>query len=276
MDIFFNELSLLPECTHFTGKERIMTLLSTMKALREYDFKFLRTHDNFYLEDIGDGYTATAFINDTSISPTIKLLLRTIVKNPYADDDSQEAEMFVMSDIETNNHLDVLVSPQGLAMAFLNNLPTVSLTGNPYWESPFLTVNDVAQANLANIINFHNPEILTNLLFVEWLKNLNEIALNSEESIYKMFSKTEYQFDSQAIKDIISWYYDDKRYLIRIKELLEDIKLNPFVGGKGKTETLAGTSGKASKRIVKKDRIIYTKTQDKITIHQCRGHYDDK
>ena len=271
MDIFFNELSLLPECTHLTGKERIMMLLSTMKALREYDFIKLRVNIGFCGE-----YLVSSFFSDESVPRFQKDLLQSIIATPYADDDSQEAEMFVMSDIETNNHLDVLVSPQGLAMAFLNNLPTVSLTGNPYWESSHLSVHDVSQANSANVINFHNPEVLTNLLFVEWLKNLNEIALNSEESIYKMFPKTEYQFDSQAIKDIISWYYDDKRYLIRIKELLEDIKLNPFVGGKGKTETLAGTSGKASKRIVKKDRIIYTKTQDKITIHQCRGHYDDK
>ena len=276
MDIFFNELSLLPECTHITGKERIKVLLETMKALKEYDFNILRTHDNFYLEDLGSGYTATSFINDQTISPTMKLLLRTIVKNPYADDNSIEADMFAMSDVKTNNHLDILVSPQGLAMAFLNNLPTVSLIGNSYWESPHLTVNDVLQSNSANIINFHTADILGNLFFVEWLKKLAEIDLNSAENIYKVFLENEYYFDSQAIKDIISWYYDDKRYLIRIKELLEDIKVNPFVGGKGKTETLAGTSGKASKRIVKKDRIIYTKTQDKIIVHQCRGHYDDK
>ena len=276
MDIFFNELSLLPECTHITGKERIKVLLETMKALKEYDFNILRTHDNFYLEDLGSGYTATSFINDQTISPTMKLLLRTIVKNPYADDNSIEADMFAMSDVKTNNHLDILVSPQGLAMAFLNNLPSISLTGNLYWESPHLTVNDVLQANSANIINFHTADILGNLFFVEWLKKLAEIDLNSAENIYKVFLENEYYFDSQAIKDIISWYYDDKRYLIRIKELLEDIKVNPFVGGKGKTETLAGTSGKASKRIVKKDRIIYTKTQDKIIVHQCRGHYDDK
>ncbi len=276
MDIFFNELSLLPECTHITGKERIMMLLDTMKALREYDFKVLRTHDNFYLEDIGNGYTATSFINDQTISPTIKLLLRSVIKNPYADDNSIEADMFAMSDIKTNNHSNVLVSPQGLAMAFLNNSLSISLTGNQYWENPHLTVNDTLQANSANIINFHTTDILSNLFFVEWLKKLAEIDLNSAENIYKVFSEKEYNFDIQAIKDIISWHYDDKRYLIRIKELLEDIKLNPFVGGKGKTETLGGTGGTASKRIVKKDRIIYTKTQDKIIVHQCRGHYDDK
>lgn len=63
--------------------------------------------------------------------------------------------------------------------------------------------------------------------------------------------------------------------MVRIKELLADIENNPFVGGKGKTEILSNTSGKASKRIIKKDRIIYTFTQEKIIIHQCRGHYND-
>jgi toxin YoeB len=64
--------------------------------------------------------------------------------------------------------------------------------------------------------------------------------------------------------------------LVRIKELIEDIWVHPFTGGKGKTEPLGGTGGKASKRIIKKDRIVYTYSKNKIVIHQCRGHYDDK
>ena len=81
--------------------------------------------------------------------------------------------------------------------------------------------------------------------------------------------------EQRAIDDLISWYYDDKRFIIRIKELINDIVNYPFKGGKGHTEPLGGTGGKASKRIIKKDRVVYTYTKEKVIIHQCRGHYDD-
>lgn len=92
-----------------------------------------------------------------------------------------------------------------------------------------------------------------------------------KENIYKLFSEAEYLFESKAINDICFWYYNDKRYLLRLVELINDIKDNPVHGGLGKTETLSKIHGRASKRIVKKDRIVYTFTRERIVINQCRG-----
>lgn len=171
------------------------------------------------------------------------------------------------------------MNPEGIASAFVFNSPTISISSHPHWRNNILllnvTHNDDAQT--VEILNLHSSECINQIAFQNWLAYLNPpIELNSEENIYKVFPAAKFQFEIKAIQDIISWFYDDKRYLTRVKELIEDIPQNPFKGGKGKTEPLGGTGGMASKRIQKKDRIIYTFTEGKIIIHQCRGHYNDK
>lgn len=284
MEIFYNELSNRPLAQNQEeAKGRILQLLETMKVLREYDINIIRTHDGFYAEQLSDDYTFGNFFGDPTVSTNLKILLRTIVANPFIeDDDSYEAEMFVSNTFNTQNENGETESPEGLASAFVFNSPAISISSHPHWRNNYLslsiTTNDTPpQATSKNILNIYSSNCVNQAAFKEWISYLNPpVQLNSEENIYKVFPATQYQFEGNAINDIISWFYDDKRYLIRVKELIEDIIDNPFKGGKGKTEALSGTDGKASKRIVKKDRIIYTYIKDRIIIHQCRGHYDDK
>lgn len=57
MEIYFNELSILPQCVNDDdARQKVYTLLETMKALRQHDFNVLRTHDDFYAEDLGNGF----------------------------------------------------------------------------------------------------------------------------------------------------------------------------------------------------------------------------
>lgn len=280
MEIFFNELSILPQCIDDqSARQKIITLLETMKLLKKHNFNKIRTHENFYAEDLGNGYTFSRFITDPHVSSEIKLLLLSIIENPYIpSDESYEAEVFINHSFETTDHLGNVVLPEGLAVAYVNSLPTLSLTGCPVWEKPTLSLkitDSVSQISVKeNIINLSNSRSLGSNEFSEWIKSITvEIELNSQVNIEKLFPPPRYQFENKAISDILSWFYDDKRYLVRIKELLEDIVEHPFVGGKGKTELLS-EGGKVSKRIVRKDRIVYSITKEKITIHQCKGHYN--
>ena len=51
---------------------------------------------------------------------------------------------------------------------------------------------------------------------------------------------------------------------------------NPF-GGLGKPEPLKGKyAGKWSRRINKKERLVYEISNEMITVIQCKGHYSDK
>lgn len=281
MEIYFNELSILPKSISIEeSRDKIVTLIQTIKALQEHDFTILRSHDNFYSEDLGLGYTCSKFVNDLNVANNLRVLLLSIVKNPFlADEDSNEAEMFVVNKFESINHEGGIVSPEGIAISYVCEVPTISFSGYPLWsnESIFLKVYNTRLNTYDehNIINLSTKESLQNNNFKEWIKNLTvDIQLNSYDNIIKHFPVDTYEFDARAISEIIAWYYDDKRYIIKIKKLIEDIRNAPFVGGYGLTENLGG--GKGSKRIVKKDRVVYTVLDEKIIIHSCRKHYDDK
>jgi toxin YoeB len=157
-------------------------------------------------------------------------------------------------------------------------LPSLSLTGCTFWENSTLSLritdSETNESLSENILNLFSPQSLNNKEFAEWIKSITvEIELSSTENIVKLFPPEKYQFDQRALSDILSWFYDDKRFLIRIKNLLNDIVKNPYSGGLGKTELLS--EGKVSKRIIKKDRIVYSIANEIIAVHQCRGHYND-
>lgn len=284
MEIFYNELSNRPLAENSEeAKDRILTLLEAMKSLREYGINIMRTHNGFYTEQLSEDYSFSSFFGDSTVSRDLKTLLSTVVANPFIeDDDSYEADLFISNTFNTQNQNNETVNPEGLASAFVFNSPAISISSHTHWKSNVLvlnvTTNDTPPTiNSEDILNVYSSNCVNQEAFQNWLSYLNPpVPLNSEANIYRVFPPSQYYFEGKAISDIMSWFYDDKRYLIRVKELLEDIIENPFNGGKGKTEPLSGTEGRASKRIVKKDRIIYTFTNDKIIIHQCRGHYDDK
>lgn len=283
MEIYFNELSVMPKCLNDAeARDKIINMLETMKALKDYDFNVLRTHDNFYAEELFNGYSFSSFIIDPVVKDNLKLLLRSIVKNPFiADDDSQEAEMFISNQFETFDHTGIMTTPEGIAISYVCEMPTISISGFPLWDSNLISLyvtDTISNTTIINdIINISSPNSLSNNEFLNWIKSITEeVKLNSYENIIKMFPAEKFEFDQRAIDDILTWYYDDKRFILKIIKLLNDIENNPFVGGFGLTEPLSGSGGRSSKRIVKKDRVIYTYTKEKITIHQCRGHYNDK
>lgn len=282
MEVFFNELSCTPLAANSVeAKAKIINLLLTLKALKNDGFNVMRTSANIYSMELASDYTFIHFFNDPSVSRDLKTLFMGVTKTPYIEDDnSYEAEVFVLTTFKTKGENQEDLSPEGIASAYAFNSPTISIAGNIHWERDtiplFIMPND-AKGNfyLENILNVFSESSVAGKPFRDWLNSLvSGIQLNSKENILKVFPSNQFAFDTRAINEIISWYYDDKRFLIRIKELINDIVANPFVGGKGHTETLGGE--RASKRIIKKDRIVYSISKNKITIHQCRGHYDDK
>ena len=57
---------------------------------------------------------------------------------------------------------------------------------------------------------------------------------------------------------------------------MREIQRTPFEG-RGEPEGLRGNlSGKWSRRISQKDRLVYEVTDNTVIVVQCKGHYDDK
>lgn len=280
MEVYLNELSLEPICVSIDeSKEKVIHLLAVMKFLREHDIKILRVHENFYIENLGCNYSVTDFLNDQSISLELRILLQSVIAYPVIlEENDKEMDNYIQNVFEILDYKGQWKSSEGAAAGYLFNSPIVSLSSNEYWsidEIPLKITYYEGEEATVKIINLGYNNYNSNQLLISYLAVLNDVPeILGEESIYNIFPIEKYFFEKSAIDDLLSWVRDDKRYISRIISLIEDIPINPFMGGLGKTEILKHNwAGKCSKRIVKKDRVIYTYTETKITIHRCREHY---
>ena len=83
-------------------------------------------------------------------------------------------------------------------------------------------------------------------------------------------------WDEDAWIDYVYWQTEDKKTLKRINMLIKDIERNGH-NGLGSPEPLKGNlSGFWSRRIDKKNRLVYRIADNVIQIIQCRTHYGEK
>ncbi|KRK89403.1 hypothetical protein FD17_GL000986 [Lentilactobacillus sunkii DSM 19904] len=81
------------------------------------------------------------------------------------------------------------------------------------------------------------------------------------------------EFSQKAWGEYVSWETEDKETLKRINSLINEILRHPFDGA-GKPEPLQHElSGMWSRRINKRDRLIYRVFSDKVQIIQLKYHY---
>ena len=79
----------------------------------------------------------------------------------------------------------------------------------------------------------------------------------------------------KAIKELDEIKKSDPKLIIKINQLLQDCLKNP-ASGLGKVEKLKGFEDLYSRRINKKDKLVYSISKDVIVVYQLKGHYDDK
>lgn len=81
----------------------------------------------------------------------------------------------------------------------------------------------------------------------------------------------------QAMRKYASWFKDGNVRIVDKIDALIDCALQDPYSGLGKPEPLVGNlSGKRSRRITGKDRLVYSVSEDAITVYQCKGHHSDK
>ncbi|AAS11156.1 MULTISPECIES: Txe/YoeB family addiction module toxin [Treponema] len=83
-------------------------------------------------------------------------------------------------------------------------------------------------------------------------------------------------WDEDAWIDYVYWQTEDKKTLKRINMLIKDIERNGH-NGLGSPEPLKGNLSEFwSRRIDKKNRLVYRIADNVIQIIQCRTHYGEK
>lgn len=81
-------------------------------------------------------------------------------------------------------------------------------------------------------------------------------------------------YEKSFIEEIRWFSKNDPRNLKKVKKLLQNIQESPFEG-MGKPEPLKHEfAGYWSRRIDRKNRIIYKVNENSIWLISCRGHYE--
>lgn len=87
-------------------------------------------------------------------------------------------------------------------------------------------------------------------------------------------SKLNILFTYHAFEDYQYWQQQDKKMLKRINKLIQSIQREGVLEGIGKPEKLRGNlSGFYSRRIDAEHRLVYTASEQQISIVACRYHY---
>ena len=80
-------------------------------------------------------------------------------------------------------------------------------------------------------------------------------------------------FDRDFLEDLALWISTDRKVALRILELVEAIRRDPF-SGIGKPEPLRHLGpGILSRRITQEHRLVYRVKDDRILFAQARYHY---
>ena len=81
-------------------------------------------------------------------------------------------------------------------------------------------------------------------------------------------------WDEEAWADYVGGQNQDKKTLKKINQLVKDIIRNGVLEGTGNPEALKGNlQGWYSRRIDKKNRLVYKIVNDNLKIAQCKEHY---
>ncbi len=81
------------------------------------------------------------------------------------------------------------------------------------------------------------------------------------------------EFEDSGFEDVTYWIKADPKKLKKIIELLDDVRKNPF-SGLGKPEPLKHEfQGCWSRRIDDEHCLVYSVSDESITVISCRYHY---
>jgi toxin YoeB len=78
----------------------------------------------------------------------------------------------------------------------------------------------------------------------------------------------------EPMEDLRHWVEHDRKLAIKVLDLIEGARRDPFFGGIGKPEPLKNLGSDVwSRRITREDRLVYRVSETFIDMLQARYHY---
>ncbi len=166
MDLIFNELSFTDKADNEHSARCVMEkLLLCCKAAKEFikDLSLkLRINDDFFAQELTDGYSVSAWLNDPVVSKNMKTLLLGLKRTPFIDENDEKIEnKFIQNyyylhapELTTLHAQEV----EGLAVAYLYSTLAVSLQTNDYWNetSIFLVERFDSNEKIVEVKHFND------------------------------------------------------------------------------------------------------------------------
>lgn len=278
-DLIFNELSVEPYPANFDGlNQRVKNLVLLCKSARDkFSFKKLRfTQQLHEYKLLTEEFSFSDYIRDKRVNPTLRTLLLDLHRYPFIDDeDEQVLAQYLEHQFRFQKGEDKLKC-DGLATAYLYNTVAVSFSSENIWDHIKITIlvqktdTEISESvfHISKTEHLDKENELTRWLVEDIQQGINEIA-----DLKRLYPN--YIFESQAFDELLYWKAENQALYFRLHVLLKDIRFNPVTGGLGKTESLKGTGGQASKRLNSEHRIVYSLQGEVVTVYRCKGHYDD-
>lgn len=279
METVLNELSVQGMAvSEEEVRQKMNNLLQLQKSLNKYKFNRLRLpNQDFFEVQLSNGYTLNNWLNDTSVSQTLKTLFMGLKAYPYFEELNDDAQnQYILSKYSLNepNHPNHETDVYGLADAHLRNSLAVSFSSHVVWEKCLVSIKD--SNSYLNVIHASNSNCLDES-FEQWYKKRTRPPLNSHSDVDSWFSlENGFHLSEKSKKDLIYWYQQNQMDKVaKIESFLNEIKETPFTGS-GQVEPLKeNLSGWWSRRINQEHRLVYGIEKDIIMVYSCRGHYDD-
>jgi len=289
MESVLNEISIenLATTPHAAQKQ-MEELIKFCGKLNEFGFTKLRLPDeHFFQKPLALDYTLNDWLNDSNVNGILKTLFLGLKAYPYFEELNADSEDNYISSaffLDEPAHPHHAMKVLGLADAYLRNTLCVSFCSHPIWKKCKIGLSiksePIGEENGTKSVEVIHSCCWNECLgekFKEWLKKRNRPPLNSHADIDIWFPPDKYQLFDAAKDDLIFLYQNNRHKIIEeIEGMISEIWQNPMVGT-GKPESLKDDfAGWMSRRITKKDRLVYKLENDILSLYQCRGHYDDK
>lgn len=182
MELLFNELSITPLSVDAASTDKkVLCFVDTIKAAKKKGFRKIRS--DIRLEEIllTDGVS----FQDWVLQPDNKLyrdLLFGIFIHPFLNLEEEEAFNEYDKATYTFQNEDPNIpstSCLGLAAASIYELPAISFSGFPLWESPTLTISIDTNGNIVNeeVLNIAKQERFEDADLQLFFENYGELVL---------------------------------------------------------------------------------------------------
>lgn len=275
MELHFNELSVFPAASNESeARASVEKLIKTFTAgNRKYNVDKIRFASDWSEIELAARFSLADCVRAMNNVPSLRTPLKLFLKaRKYPFLDKAKDDEYLKYEYKFSAHEIEIIEkePLGIAAAYVSKGLSLSISAHAIWERNLFSLTLLPDDKEVEVPNVFSPECWTNEQIEKFCARPFAFTLEYLQALFP-----NYIFEDKAINDINTIIAKKEIDLFRrLIRLLENIIKETTEGRLGSAEVLSyDLSGKKSKRLTLEHRIVYTYSDEQITIFQCLGHY---